>query len=166
MCEAFVRSLGSGSHMRLGEAPGGVCVALADRGDDGLDFNDHLWQPPAPRKRSAPQKDDAVVQRLLPGGILALDTGRHRLAGSEACDHPALQLECFDFLLHKHLLAHQVLIAEHVTDLETLRDKDVEIVCAAVNITSGDGDPHPDNRRRGNTSRQTKLARQREKRLK
>lgn len=85
-------------------------------------------------------------------------------------DHPTLSLECadwlltqrirmlaldlptpdlpvrkrpegFDFPIHKRLLQHGVLIAEHVTNLAPLRGKTVELLCAALNITGADGAP-------------------------
>ena len=110
--------------------------------------------------------------RLAPGDALVLDTGWHNRAGSDAYDndHPALSLECadwllaqrvrlvaldlptpelpvrkrpveFDFPIHKRLLQHGVLIVEHITNLAPLRGKTVELVCAALNIAGADGAP-------------------------
>lgn len=47
----------------------------------------------------------------------------------------------FDFPIHRALLAHGVLIAEHLTNLAGLHRKRVEILCAALNIAGGDGAP-------------------------
>lgn len=47
----------------------------------------------------------------------------------------------FDYPIHRRLLSHGVMIAEHLTNLSTLRGRDVEILCAALNIKGGDGAP-------------------------
>lgn len=47
----------------------------------------------------------------------------------------------FDFPIHRRLLSHGVMIAEHLTNLSALRGKEVEILCAALNIQGGDGAP-------------------------
>ena len=47
----------------------------------------------------------------------------------------------FDFPIHRRLLSHGVMIAEHLTNLSSLRGRDVEIFCGALNIEGGDGAP-------------------------
>ncbi len=47
----------------------------------------------------------------------------------------------FDFPIHRKLLAHGILIAEHLTNLTPLRGKEVEVVCGALSIAGGDGSP-------------------------
>lgn len=108
---------------------------------------------------------------LDPGDILILNTGFHGTVGTEKYDsHPWLSLDGaqwlidqriklvgvdtptpdmpharrpagFDFPVHRLLLAHGVLIAEHLTNLNGLNSKKVEIVCNALNIHGSDGAP-------------------------
>lgn len=108
---------------------------------------------------------------LQPGDILILDTGSHLTVGSAAYDdHPALTLpaaqwvvdrgvkllavdtptpdaavkrrsEGFDYPIHRLLLSHGVLIAEHLTNLGSLSGRRVEVICSALNITGSDGAP-------------------------
>lgn len=47
----------------------------------------------------------------------------------------------FDYPIHRRLLSHGVMIAEHLTNLAPLRGKAVEIMCGALNIVGGDGAP-------------------------
>lgn len=47
----------------------------------------------------------------------------------------------FDYPIHKRLLSHGVLIAEHLTNMSSLRGMDVEVFCGALNIKGGDGAP-------------------------
>lgn len=47
----------------------------------------------------------------------------------------------FDYPIHRRLLSHGVMIAEHLTNLSPLRGRDVEVVCGALNIAGGDGAP-------------------------
>lgn len=49
--------------------------------------------------------------------------------------------EGFDYPVHRELLANGVLIAEHLTNLSSLRGKEVEVMCAALNIVGSDGAP-------------------------
>jgi kynurenine formamidase len=109
--------------------------------------------------------------QLQQGDILVLDTGSHHVAGTPAYDdHPWLSLEAarwiaaqgvkmlavdmptpdcavrhrkpgFDYPVHRHLMARGVLIAEHLTNLDALSGKRVEIVCSALNICGSDGAP-------------------------
>lgn len=108
---------------------------------------------------------------LRPGDILILDTGSHRSVGTPAYDdHPALTLAAarwiverevkllgvdtptpdapygrrtadFDYPVHRVLLAHGVLIAEHLTNLAPVSGRRVEVVCSALNIAGSDGSP-------------------------
>lgn len=47
----------------------------------------------------------------------------------------------FNFPIHRRLLSHGVMIAEHLTNLSSLRGQDVEVFCGALNIQGGDGAP-------------------------
>ena len=47
----------------------------------------------------------------------------------------------FDFPIHRRLLSHGVMIAEHLTNLSSLRGREVEMFCGALNIEGGDGAP-------------------------
>lgn len=47
----------------------------------------------------------------------------------------------FAYSIHRRLLAHGILIAEHVTNLASLSGAVVEVNCAALNIRGGDGAP-------------------------
>lgn len=47
----------------------------------------------------------------------------------------------FDFPVHRRLLSHGVMIAEHLTNLAPLRDREVELFCGALNIAGADGAP-------------------------
>lgn len=108
---------------------------------------------------------------LQAGDILLINTGYHQAAGTADYDrHPSLSLEGanwlierqvklvgidtptpdmphnkrsagFDFPIHRRLLAHGVLIAEHLTNLNSLNRKRVEVVCNALNIHGSDGAP-------------------------
>ncbi len=113
-----------------------------------------------------------LEELLSPGDALVIDTDWHNQAASDAYDndHPALSLECadwllaqrvrlvaldlptpelpvrkrpdeFDFPIHKRLLQRGVLIIEHVTNLASLHRKTVELLCAALNIEGADGAP-------------------------
>jgi len=114
---------------------------------------------------------EAARGKISAGEILLLNTGIHRLAYSDAYeDHPALSLAAaqwlvdqgikmiavdfatpdtavmhrdasFDYPIHRQLLGHGVLIAEHVTNLDALNAQRVEIMCAALNLTHADGAP-------------------------
>lgn len=109
--------------------------------------------------------------RLRPGDMLILDTGSHRAVGTAAYDdHPSLTLsaarwivrreikllavdtptpdtavkrrsEGFDYPIHRLLLSHGVLIAEHLTNLGSLSGRRVEVIFSALNITGSDGAP-------------------------
>lgn len=113
----------------------------------------------------------AAEALLQPGDILVLNTGSHRAAGSAAYDeHPSLTLSAaqwivdhelkllavdtptpdtavnrrtkdFNYPVHRLLLAHGVLIAEHLTNLDSLSGRRVEVICNALNITGSDGAP-------------------------
>lgn len=114
---------------------------------------------------------DGAASRLQHGDILILDTGSHLTVGSTAYDdHPALTMRAaqwvvdhgvkllavdtptpdvavkrrtadFDYPIHRLLLAHGVLIAEHLTNLSSLSGRRVEVICSALNITGADGAP-------------------------
>ncbi len=47
----------------------------------------------------------------------------------------------FDYPIHRRLLSHGVMIAEHLTNLSSLRGMEVEVFCGALNIEGGDGAP-------------------------
>jgi kynurenine formamidase len=47
----------------------------------------------------------------------------------------------FDYPVHRTLLGNGVLIAEHLTGLDPLNGKSVEIACFGLNIVGGDGSP-------------------------
>ena len=118
-----------------------------------------------------PDQLASAKQKLQPGDILLLNTGAHHVASKpEYQDHPSLSLAGaqwlidqrvklvgvdmptpdlphhkreadFDFPVHRLLLAHGVLIAEHLTGLDTLNKQRVEVMCNALNITESDGAP-------------------------
>lgn len=118
-----------------------------------------------------PEQLDPALSLLEPGDMLLLNTGMYRLAYEDGyADHPSLSLEGaqwlidhrvkllgvdmptpelahhrrppgFDFPVHRLLLAHGVLIAEHLTNLDKLSNQKVEVICNALNIVGGDGAP-------------------------
>lgn len=122
-------------------------------------------------KEIQPEHLEGARARLKPGDILILNTGSYHLAGTPAYDdHPALSLaaaqwvvdqnikllamdtptpdtalryrtESFVFPVHRLLLGHGVLIAEHLTNLDALNGRRVEVVCNALNISGADGAP-------------------------
>jgi kynurenine formamidase len=47
----------------------------------------------------------------------------------------------FDYPIHRHLLSHGVLIAEHLIGLEPLNGRVVEVLCMGLKIVGGDGAP-------------------------
>lgn len=118
-----------------------------------------------------PKELEGALQLLEPGGILLINTGMHHLAFEAGyTDHPSISIEGaqwlidhqvklvgvdmptpdlahhrrtadFDFPVHRLLLAHGVLIAEHLTNLDELSGQRVEVMCSALNIKGGDGAP-------------------------
>lgn len=118
-----------------------------------------------------PKELETTLGLLQAGDILLLNTGLHHVAGTSDYDHhPSLSLAGaqwlidhhvklvgvdtptpdlanhkreagFDFPVHRLLLAHGVLIAEHLTNLDALNGKRVEIMCNALNIKGSDGAP-------------------------
>lgn len=118
-----------------------------------------------------PEQLHPSLSVLKPGDILLLNTGLHHVAGTANYDlHPSLSMSGaqwlidhkiklvgvdtptpdlanhkreagFDFPVHRLLLAHGVLIAEHLTNLDALNGKRVEILCNALNIKGSDGAP-------------------------
>jgi len=125
----------------------------------------------APEQEIGPAELEPVAALLRPGDMLLLNTGLHHAAASDAYqDHPSLGLDGaqwliehdvklvgvdmptpdaahhrrapgFDFPVHRLLLAHGVLIAEHLTNLDPLNGRRVEVLCNALNIAGGDGAP-------------------------
>lgn len=126
---------------------------------------------PGPDHEIGPAQLEPAAALLERGDILILNTGMHHLAHSEQYqDHPSLSLAGaqwiidhgvkllavdtptpdaahrrrapgFDFPVHRLLLAHGVLIAEHLTNLDRLSGRRVEVLCNALNIAGGDGAP-------------------------
>lgn len=118
-----------------------------------------------------PDELEPARQMLQPGDILLLNTGLHHVAGQPDYQrHPSLSVAGaqwlidqriklvgvdtptpdlphhkreadFEFPIHRLLLAHGVLIAEHLTGLDALNNQRVEVVCNALNITESDGAP-------------------------
>lgn len=118
-----------------------------------------------------PAELEAACDRLEAGDILILNTGMHHLAYEAAyqkhpsispagarwiIDHRVKMLAIdtptpempherrsadFDFPIHKLLLGHGVLVAEHLTNLDPLSGRRVEVLCNALNIRGGDGAP-------------------------
>lgn len=108
---------------------------------------------------------------LRQGDILVLNTGSHHDVGTPAYeDHPWLSMEAtrwiaargvkmlamdtptpdcavrhrkpdFDYPVHRYLMARGVLIAEHLTNLDSLNGRRVELVCTPLNIRGSDGAP-------------------------
>jgi len=125
----------------------------------------------APGQDIEPEHLAGAESSLLRGDILILDTGSHRCVGTAAYDdHPSLTPRSaqwvldhgikllavdtptpdaavkrrgtdFDYPVHRLLLANGVLIAEHLTNLESLSGLRVEVVCSALNIAGSDGAP-------------------------
>lgn len=118
-----------------------------------------------------PAQLEAACSLLQPGDILILNTGMHRVAHHPSYQqHPSLttagaqwlidhQVKMlgvdtptpelahdrrrpdFDFPIHDLLLGHGVLISEHLTNLDGLSGRRVEVLCNALNIHGGDGAP-------------------------
>ncbi len=118
-----------------------------------------------------PEHLQDAASRLDDDDILILDTGSYRHVGTPAYDdHPALSVRAaqwmvdhgvkllavdmptpdaavkrrkpdFNYPVHRLLLAHGVLIAEHLTNLEPLSGRRVEVVCSALKIAGSDGAP-------------------------
>ncbi|MDN5842702.1 MAG: cyclase family protein [Alcaligenaceae bacterium] len=118
-----------------------------------------------------PNQLEAACSLLQAGDILILNTGMHHQAyGAGYQNHPwlsptgaqwiidhkvkMLALDTptpemshehrgagFDFPIHKLLLGHGVLVAEHLTNLDPLSGCRVEVMCNALNIRGGDGAP-------------------------
>lgn len=125
----------------------------------------------APGQDVGPEHLEPAQASLRPGDILILDTGSHRAVGTPAYDdHPALTLAAarwildhgvkllgvdtptpdapykrrpadFDYPVHRLLLGHGVLIAEHLTNLAPVSGRRVEVICSALNIAGSDGSP-------------------------
>lgn len=125
----------------------------------------------APDQEIGPEHLQPAAALLQRGDILVLNTGLHHAAGTDRYnDHPALGMagaqwiidhgikllavdtptpdaalmrrqEGFSFPVHRLLLAHGVLIAEHLTNLDSLTGRRVEVLCNALNITGSDGAP-------------------------
>jgi kynurenine formamidase len=118
-----------------------------------------------------PKHLEAATPEAQEGDIVLLDTGWARHVNTERYeDHPALSpeaaqwlvdrgvklvaIDCstpdlaakhrpagFDWPVHHILLGHGTLIAEHVTGLESLRGRRVEVMFMALNIAGSDGAP-------------------------
>ena len=118
-----------------------------------------------------PEQLEPAGELLRRGDILLLNTGLHHSAHHDAYqDHPSLSLagaqwlidhgvkligvdtptpdaahhrrpEGFKFPVHRRLLGHGVLIAEHLTNLDRLDGRRVEVLCNALNIAGADGAP-------------------------
>ncbi|MCD8515999.1 MAG: cyclase family protein [Burkholderiaceae bacterium] len=118
-----------------------------------------------------PRELEGALGLLERGDILLLNTGMHHRAFDNGyADHPSLSIEGaqwlidhqvklvgvdmptpdlahhrrasgFNFPVHRLLLAHGVLIAEHLTNLDRLSGQRVEVICSALNIKGGDGAP-------------------------
>lgn len=118
-----------------------------------------------------PDQLEGVLTLFEPGDMLLLNTGMHHVALEQSyADHPSLSMEGaqwlvdhqvklvgvdmptpdlahhrrasgFDFPVHRLLLAHGVLIAEHLTNLDGVTNRKVEVMCSALNIIGGDGAP-------------------------
>ena len=114
---------------------------------------------------------ERATPRLQPGDIVLLDTGRARHINTERyLRHAALTGEAaawlvkhgaklvgvdtatpdlapgrrpvdFNFPVHRTLLSHGVLIAEHVTGLQPLAGRRAEIMFLGLNIAGSDGAP-------------------------
>lgn len=127
--------------------------------------------PVVPGEDISAEHLEPALEQLQRGDMLLLNTGLHHIAGTPAYDdHPALTLAAaqwlidhgvklvgldfptpdlahsrrpqgFDFPVHHLLLAHGVLIAEHLTNLDTLNGRRVEAMCNALNVAGGDGAP-------------------------
>lgn len=121
--------------------------------------------------RIGPTELEPALDSLHAGDILLLNTGMHHLCDKPAYQsHPHLTLEAarwlidqkvkligvdmptpdlahhrrvvgFDFPVHRLLLAHGLLIAEHLTNLDCLNHQRVEVMCNAINIMGADGAP-------------------------
>lgn len=114
---------------------------------------------------------ERATPAIRPGDIVAIDTGFAARHGTPAYeDHPSLSLEAakwlvankaklvacdfgtpdlplqwrpkdFNWPVHHELLAHGVLICEHLAGHNVLAGKRVEFVFSALNVKSSDGAP-------------------------
>jgi kynurenine formamidase len=114
---------------------------------------------------------ERATPRMRPGDIVFLDTGRARHVTTEAYEeHAALTPAAaawlveqdakivgvdfstpdlaahrrpagFDWPVHHALLGHGVLIAEHMTNLEALAGRRVEVMFLGLNVVGSDGAP-------------------------
>jgi|TARA_B100000315_G_scaffold99857_1_gene91860 kynurenine formamidase len=114
---------------------------------------------------------EAARPRPVPGDIVLIDTGWARHVNTDRYeDHAALSpeaarwladhgaklvgIDCstpdltghrrppdFDWPVHHILLSRGVLIAEHVTNLDTLRGQRIEVMFLALNLAGSDGAP-------------------------
>jgi arylformamidase len=128
-----------------------------------IDVPDYGMIEPADLERATP--------RRRPGDMVFLDTGRARHVNTEAYEqHAALSPDAavwlvehgakivgvdfstpdltahrrppdFDWPVHHVLLAHGVLIAEHMTNLEGLVGRRIEAMFLGLNIAGSDGAP-------------------------
>jgi kynurenine formamidase len=118
-----------------------------------------------------PKHLEAATPRVEPGDIVLLDTGwaryvntgkyeEHAALSPEAAEWLVEQgvkligIDCstpdltahrrppgFDWPVHHILLSHGTLIAEHITNLESLRGKRVEVMAMALGLAGSDGAP-------------------------
>ncbi|MFA7669784.1 MAG: cyclase family protein [Burkholderiaceae bacterium] len=125
----------------------------------------------APLALIEPEDFENATPALQPGDIVLINTGWwHKINTKEYDDHPCLsdaaaqwlvdrqaKLIAVDFTtpdltahlrpknfaypVHHILLSHGVLVAEHMTNLDSLSGKRVEVVFGALNILDSDGGP-------------------------
>ena len=114
---------------------------------------------------------ERATPRLRPGDMVFLDTGRARHVNTDPYErHAALSPETaawlvehgakvvgvdfstpdltahrrpadFDWPVHHILLGHGVLIAEHMTNLESLAGRRIEVMFLGLNVAGSDGAP-------------------------
>jgi kynurenine formamidase len=127
--------------------------------------------PCEPYQVIGPERFETARPAPLPGDIVLLDTGWAQCFGSERYDqNPCLSVAAaawlvahavkligvdfatpdlavnrrppgFDWPVHHVLLSQGVLIAEHLTNLDALAGKRIEVMFLALNIEGADGAP-------------------------
>lgn len=101
-----------------------------------LDTGAHLLVGTAEYDNAHPALSAAAAEWIVARRVklLGLDTPTPDLPG-------VVRPPGFDFPIHRILLSHGTLIAEHLTNLAPLHGKEVEVICGALNISGGDGGP-------------------------
>jgi kynurenine formamidase len=129
----------------------------------------HLDMPP--RGKIGVAELERATPKMRRGDIVLIDTGWWKHVNTELYeDHPVLTAEAsewlvaqgaklvgvdssspdeavhyrskdFNYPVHRTLLSHGVLVAEHLTNLSTLAGRRLEIMFLGINIVSSDGAP-------------------------